>query len=125
MKTDQIQRLTDTFEGHAQQTEGGVESWLARARQHTLGYTECRNFTVVVSKAQTACEVSGHVVSDHFVEVNKMVDLESGFEKSVPSCLLVGALASVFVARKRRRSSDREHDSFSLPPLWKRVGVGC
>ena len=78
MKTEIVQSLTETFEGHAQQTEGGVEYWLARDIQHLLGYTEWRNFGQVVSKAKTACEVSGHTVVDHFVDVNKMVQIGSG-----------------------------------------------
>ncbi|MES2952693.1 MAG: BRO family protein [Pseudomonadota bacterium] len=78
MKTEIVQSLTETFEGHAQQTEGGVEYWLARDIQHLLGYTEWRNFGQVVSKAKTACEVSGHTVGDHFVDVNKMVQIGSG-----------------------------------------------
>ena len=40
MKTEVVQALTDTFEGHAQRTEGGVEFWLARDLQHLLGYAE-------------------------------------------------------------------------------------
>ncbi len=48
MKTDLIQTLTQIFEGHAQQTENGVEYWLARDLQHLLGYTEWRNFTVAI-----------------------------------------------------------------------------
>ena len=83
MKSDQVQRMTDTFEGHVQQTDSGVEFWLARDLQHLLGYTEWRNFTAVVSKAKTACEVSGQAVSDHFVDVNKMVDLGSGSQREV------------------------------------------
>ena len=73
MKKELIQTLTDTFEGHAQQTETGVEYWLARDIQHLLGYAEWRNFGLVISKAKTACEVSGQRVTDHFVDVNKMV----------------------------------------------------
>ncbi len=75
MKIDVIHTLTDSFESHAQQTEGGVEFWLARDLQHLLGYSDWRNFTAVISKAKTACEVSGHAISDHFVDINKMVDL--------------------------------------------------
>ena len=79
MKIEVVQALTDTFEGHAQKTESGIEFWLARDLQHLLGYAEWRNFSVTaVSKAKVACEVSGHPVSDHFVDVNKMVDLGSG-----------------------------------------------
>lgn len=45
MEKDIIRTLTSTFEAHAQQTDGGVEFWLARDVQHLLGYTEWRNFT--------------------------------------------------------------------------------
>ncbi len=38
MKSDLIQSLTENFEAHAQQTESGVEFWLARDLQHLLGY---------------------------------------------------------------------------------------
>jgi DNA-damage-inducible protein D len=88
MKTEMIQALTETFEGHAQQTEGGVEYWLARDLQHLLGYTEWRNFTLVINKAKTAAEVSGHGVSDHFVDVNKMVDLGSGSQREVDDIMV-------------------------------------
>jgi DNA-damage-inducible protein D len=88
MKTDQIRLLTDTFEGHAQHTDGGVEFWLARDLQQLLGYTAWRNFTAVVDKAESACELSGHVVSDHFVDVNKMVDLGSGSQREVDDIML-------------------------------------
>ncbi len=77
MKHDTVIALTGTFESHAQETEGGIEFWLARDLQHLLGYTEWRNFITVISKAKTACEVSGHEISDHFVDVNKMVDIGS------------------------------------------------
>lgn len=88
MKSELVQTLTLTFEGHAQQTENGVEYWLARDLQHLLGYTEWRNFLTVISKAKTACEVSGHPPSDHFVEVNKMVDIGSGTQREVDDIML-------------------------------------
>ena len=88
MKTEIIQSLTQDFEAHAQQTENGVEFWLARSLQHLLGYAEWRNFTAVVTKAKTACEVSQHAIADHFVDVNKMVDLGSGSRREVPDIML-------------------------------------
>ena len=76
MKTELVQSLTSNFEACAQQTEGGVEYWLARDLQSLLGYTEWRNFSnTAISKAKTACEASGHAVSDHFVDVSKMIAL--------------------------------------------------
>lgn len=88
MKSDLIHELTGTFEAHAQQTENGIEFWLARDLQHLLGYTEWRNFNTVISKAKTACEVSDQSISDHFVEVNKMVDLGSGSQREVDDIML-------------------------------------
>ncbi len=88
MKTDVVRTLTSTFEGHAQQTDTGIEYWLARDLQHLLGYAEWRNFTTVVSRAKTACEVSGHSVINHFVDVNKMVDLGSGSQREIDDIML-------------------------------------
>lgn len=82
MKTEIVHTLTDTFEAHAQQAESGIEFWLARDLQHLLGYDEWRNFTAVINKAKTACEVSDHAIPDHFVDVNKMVDLGSGSQRN-------------------------------------------
>jgi DNA-damage-inducible protein D len=88
MKTEFVQSLTENFEAHAQQTESGIEYWLARDLQHLLGYGEWRNFNTAISKAKTACEVSGHPVGDHFVDVNKMVDLGSGSQRQIDDIML-------------------------------------
>lgn len=88
MKTELIVTLTATFEGHAQQTDTGVEYWLARDLQQLLGYTDWRNFLAVISKARTACEVSGHQPADHFVGVTKMVDLGSGSQREIEDVML-------------------------------------
>ncbi len=88
MKTDIIHNLTETFEAHVQETEGGIEFWLARDVQHLLGYTKWDNFLNVVSKAKTACEISGHAIQDHFPDVGKMVDLGSGSQREVDDIML-------------------------------------
>jgi len=88
MKTELIHSLTNDFESYAQHTITGVEFWLARDLQHLLGYTEWRNFLLVINKAKTACEVSEHAISDHFVDVNKMVDLGSGSQREISDIML-------------------------------------
>jgi len=89
MKTEIIQTLTSTFEAHAQRTEDGIEYWLARDLQHLLGYGEWRNFhTTAITKAKTACEVAGQPAGDHFVGVNKMVELGSGSQREVEDIML-------------------------------------
>lgn len=69
-------------------THDGVEYWHARQLQDTLGYTEWRNFVLVVERAKAACENSGQTITDHFVDVNKMVDLGSGAQRSVQDVAL-------------------------------------
>jgi len=89
MDINQVQQLTATFEGHAQQTETGVEYWLARDLQQLLGYAEWRNFSqTAISKAKTACEVSGHAVSDHFVGVNKLIQMAKSAEREIDDVIL-------------------------------------
>ena len=88
MKTEIVQTLTDTFEANAQRTDGGIEFWLARDLQYLLGYTKWDNFLNVVSKARTACEVSGHAVSDHFADVGKTITMPKGAQKEVPDIML-------------------------------------
>ena len=88
MKSDLIRSLTESFEGHAQSTESGVEFWLARDLQYLLGYAKWDNFLNVISKAKTACEVSGHEVGDHFADVGKMVDLGSGSQREIDDIML-------------------------------------
>jgi DNA-damage-inducible protein D len=88
MKKEIVESLTDNFEAHAQQTEGGVEFWLGRDIQHLLGYSKWDNFLNVVSKAKTACEVSGHEVTDHFADVGKTIAMPKGAEKEVPDIML-------------------------------------
>lgn len=88
MKTELVQSLTTNFEAHAQQTDTGIEFWLARDIQHLLGYSKWDNFLNVVSKAKTACDVSGHAVPDHFADVGKTIAMPKGAEKEVPDLML-------------------------------------
>ncbi|MDZ7640648.1 MAG: DNA damage-inducible protein D [Desulfurivibrio sp.] len=88
MESNEIQAMTETFEGHAQQTDNGVEYWRRRDLQNLSGYAEWRNFLKIIDKAETACEVSGHQVADHFVDVNKMVDLGSGSQREIEDVML-------------------------------------
>jgi len=88
MQNDLIQALTESFEGHAQETDNGVEYWLARDVQHLLGYSKWDNFLNVISKAKTACELSKHAIADHFADVGKMVELGSGSQREISDIML-------------------------------------
>ena len=82
MKNELVTQLYGAFTAITQ-TREGVEYWHARQLQDALGYTEWRNFVLVIEKAQTACRNSGQLAADHFVEVNTMVDLGSGAQREV------------------------------------------
>ena len=56
--------------------------------QQALEYTEWRNFSAVVERAKAACSASGNEVDDHFVDVNKMVDIGSGTQREIDDVTL-------------------------------------
>lgn len=75
MKTSIIHSLTNNFEAHARKSREDVEFWLARDLQHLLTYTKWDNFNSVISKAKTACELSGQNIDDHFADVGKTIQI--------------------------------------------------
>ena len=88
MKKEIIRNLTSDFESYANRTENEIEFWFARDLQHLLGYTEWRNFTKIINKAKTACETASHQILDHFVEVNKTIDMPKGATKDIVDFML-------------------------------------
>lgn len=88
MKKELVKSLTDTFQDHVNTTNNGIEFWFARDIQHLLGYTEWRNFINVIVKAKTACETSGNLVSDHFVDINKTINMPKGATKEIDDMML-------------------------------------
>lgn len=62
------------FESIRHVNKYGQEFWYARDLQIALEYTEWRNFCKVIDKAKEACRGSNNAVSDHFVDVNKIVN---------------------------------------------------
>lgn len=88
MKKDIVYKLTENFEDFLNLTEDGIEFWLARDLQHLLGYGKWDNFQNVISKAKTACEISGQNISDHFADVGKLVDIGSGAQKEIDDVML-------------------------------------
>src|SRR6185312_10076290 len=87
MKKEQIQQLFEQFE-NARYDYNGVECWSARELQSIFNYTDWRNFLKVIDKAKEACKNSANAVSDHFVEVNKMVDLGSSSRREIEDMAL-------------------------------------
>lgn len=87
MKREIVVRLHRNFEEHAH-SEDGVEFWLARELQELLGYAEWRNFALAIERARTACANAGAAVADHFVEVNKMIEIGKGGQREIDDIAL-------------------------------------
>ncbi len=68
--------------------ENGTEFWSARDLSKALDYQEYRNFLPVVEKAKTACNLSGHRVQDHFVDMHEMISLGKGAQREMESVRL-------------------------------------
>ena len=69
------------FEDIKKIDENGVEYWEARGLMPLLEYTEWRNFNGVILKAREACKNSRQIISNHFVETNKMINIAIGTAK--------------------------------------------
>lgn len=77
-----------TFEQYKYVNEFGEDFWYARDLQVVLQYAEWRNFIKVIDKAKIACESSGNNTLDHFVDVNKMIDLAKGAKREIDDIML-------------------------------------
>ena len=87
MKKEIISKLHSSFELAVNQNED-VEFWFARDLQTLLGYTQWRNFLIVIDKAKTACANAKQEVLDHFADVSKMVDVGSGAKREIDDIIL-------------------------------------
>jgi DNA-damage-inducible protein D len=87
MKKEEILALFGQFEQAACEVNQ-IECWSARELQKLLGYSLWQNFTKVIAKAKDACENVGQSISDHFIDVNKMVEVGSGAKRSVDDIML-------------------------------------
>src|SRR5581483_12017585 len=87
MKKEQIRELFEKFESACYDYKG-IECWSARELQEIFNYREWRNFLKVIDKAKDGCKNSGNRVFDHFVDINKMVELGSGSQRGIEDIAL-------------------------------------
>lgn len=78
---NEIKIADSMFEEIKHCDENNQEYWYARELQVILDYTEWRKFENVIGKAKEACNNSNGNVLDHFVGVDKMVDIGSGAKR--------------------------------------------
>ncbi len=133
----EIDKKNKSFEDIKHIDENGVEFWYARELQKVLNYSEWRKFEGVIKKARTSCENSGIDSSDHFVGIDKMVQIGSGatrkqqdYELTRYACYLIAqngdsrkkviALAQTYFAVQTRKQEISEKEYALLTEDEKR-----
>ena len=127
----------NVFENIKHIDNDGNEYWLGRELMIALKYTKWENFKKVIDKAIIACKSSNYIVSNHFPDVRKMVQIGSGAEKEIAdyklsryACYLIAqnadsrkkvvALAQTYFAVQARKMELLERDYNSLSEDEKR-----
>ncbi|MEO5369303.1 MAG: DNA damage-inducible protein D [Magnetococcus sp. DMHC-1] len=139
MNNQSQEQDVQVFERLRQSDEEGGEFWSGRMLQEVLDYDSWRAFEKVIQKAEVACENSGHLVADHFVQVDKMVPIGSGafrtiadYELSRYACYLIVqnadaskpviAHGQTYFAVQTRRQELQDNASFrAMPEDQKRI----
>lgn len=89
MDKKRIEQIKIQFDNVIQFTENEqIEFWYARDLMRLLGYTEWRNFENAIKRAMESCKTNKIAILDHFVEVNKMVQLGSGSKRKIKDYML-------------------------------------
>ncbi len=87
MKKEDILALFKSYENAACMIDE-TECWSARDLQKLFGYSLWQNFCNVIDKAREACINVGQPISDHFIDINKKVELGSGAFREVDDIML-------------------------------------
>lgn len=66
----------------------GNDYWSARDLGRVLGYSDYRNFKIVISRAKQACFNSGVRIEDHFGDITEMVDIGSDAKREIDTVYL-------------------------------------
>ena len=132
-----IDNTNKSFEDIKHIDENGVEFWYARELMPILQYSNWQNFEKIINKAKMSCQNSDISVFEHFTDVNKMIKMPKGAEKTIVdykltryACYLIAqngdsrkkviALAQTYFAVQTRKQEISEKEYTSLTEDEKR-----
>lgn len=87
MKKEEIETLFKSFEEAVCKIDD-TECWSARELCKLFGYSLWQNFTNVINKAKQACENVGQPLTNHFIDVNKMIVAGKGAQREIDDVML-------------------------------------
>lgn len=78
-----MEKHNKSFETIKHIDENGIEFWYARELMPILQYSNWQNFEKIINKSKISCENSDISVFEHFIDVNKMIKMPKGAEKTI------------------------------------------
>ena len=107
MKNFEIESMMTNFESFINTTPDGIEFRLARDLQKLLWYIKRDNFVDVISKSKIACDSSGYIISDHFSDVGKTINMPKWATKEIQDIMLT-RYACYLIARQKLTETEKE-----------------
>lgn len=137
--TEIIKYNEQTFESIKHISENGEEYWLARELMLVLDYKRWDKFLNIIEKAKNACKGSNNILSEHFSQVGKMINIANGAVRNIGdiklsryACYLIAqngdsrkkaiALAQTYFAIKTRQQEISENYNI-LSEEQKRLAI--
>ena len=85
--------------------KNGVEFWYARDLQVVLEYKKWENFTKVIDRAKESCINSGFIISEHFENINKTIEIGSTTTREIEDIKLTRYACYLIVQNSDPRKS--------------------
>ena len=137
MEKELQESYTNDFESIKHTNEIGKEFWYARELQKVLQYKNWQNFEKIINKAKISCQNSNISTFEHFIDINKTIQMPKGAQKIINdykltryACYLIAqngdsrkkviALAQTYFAIQTRKQELSEKEYSELTEDEKR-----
>ena len=94
MILNKLGSIYNNFDSIKHIDDSGVEYWYARELMIVLEYSLWQNFHGIIKIAINNCDNSNYSISDHFIDINKMVDIGANTKRKIKDYRLSMILAN-------------------------------